>query len=147
MATSENPPATELERPEVRISLRALTWRGSERANPILASLKPALDAFRAADYQRADAEFSAIDKAHPGLIEVALYQGIARLFLGDIAGASTSLQRAERIHDPAFANDVLCALEDQATLRVVAMPSRYSICAARRRSPEEVESPTRSAR
>lgn len=96
-----------LERPDVRISLRALTWRGSERANPILAALKPALDAFRNGDYQAADREFSAVAKSYPDLIEVALYQGISRLFLGDVPGALSSLRRAEAQRDEAFASDV----------------------------------------
>ncbi len=96
-----------LERPEIRISLRAMTWRGSERANPILRALKPALDAFRAGDYQRADAEFSGIDRRYPGLVEVALYQGVSRLFIGNIAAATTSLRAAEKIGDDAFRNDV----------------------------------------
>ena len=96
-----------LERPEVRVSLRALTWRGSERANPVLAALKPALDAFRGGDYQLADREFSTIDARYPGLIEVALYQGISRLFIGDVTGATASLHAAEKIGDEAFKNDV----------------------------------------
>jgi hypothetical protein len=96
-----------LERPDVRISLSTMTWRGSERANPILTALKPALDAFRAGDYQRADAEFSEIDERYPGLVEVALYQGISRLFIGNTAAATASLRAAERIGDDAFRNDV----------------------------------------
>ena len=96
-----------LERPNVRIGLRSLTWRGAERGNPIMAALKPALDAFRAGDYQRADAEFTVVSKTHPNLIEVALYQGVSRLFLNDVAGAKVSLQSAEKIGDASFANDV----------------------------------------
>ena len=96
-----------LERPGVRVSLRALTWRGSERTNPALAALKPALDAFRAGDYRLADREFSAIAGRYPDLIEVPLYQGVSRLFLGDVAGATTSLRSAEKIGDEAFRNDV----------------------------------------
>lgn len=96
-----------LEKPEIRISLRSLTWRGAERGNPVLAALKPALDAFRAGDYRRADEEFSVVGRTHPNLIEVALYQGVSRLFLNDVAGAKVSLQSAEKIGDAVFANDV----------------------------------------
>ena len=96
-----------LQRPDVRISLRALTWRGSERANPILTALKPALDAFRAGDYQRADTEFTTIEKQYPKLVEVALYQGVSRLFLGDVAGATSRLQAAAALRDAAFTNDI----------------------------------------
>ena len=96
-----------LEKPEIRISLRSLTWRGAERGNPVQATLKPALEAFRAGDYRRADAEFSVVGRTHANLVEVALYQGVSRLFLNDIAGAKVSLQSAEKIGDAAFANDV----------------------------------------
>ena len=96
-----------LQRPDVRISLRALTWRGSQRANPILTALKPALDAFRAGDYQRADTEFTAIEKQYPKLVEVGLYQGVSRLFLGDIPGATSSLRAAAALRDAAFTNDI----------------------------------------
>lgn len=96
-----------LERPDVRVSLRALTWRGSERTNPVLSALRPALDAFRAGDYRLADREFSTVNERYPNLVEVALYQGISLLFLGDIAGATASLHAAEKINDDAFKNDV----------------------------------------
>jgi hypothetical protein len=123
-----------LERPDVRISLRALTWRGSERANPILTALKPALDAFRAGDYQRADAEFSAVDKQYPKLIEVALYRGVSRLFLGDLPGATSSLQDAAALRDAAFANDIewYLAIADERSGRPAAARARLeALCPA----------------
>ena len=50
----------------IRISLRALTWRGRGPDNPVLVALKPALDAFRAGDYATADREFSMSRSAIP---------------------------------------------------------------------------------
>ena len=73
----------------------------------MLAALKPALDAFRAGDYEKAEAEFTAVDKAYPNLVEVALYQGVSRLFLKDTAGATASLNAASKIGDAAFGNDI----------------------------------------
>ena len=96
-----------LERPDVRISLRAMTWRGQGPDNPVLVALKPALEAFRAGNYAVADKEFSVVAARYPDLIEVALYQGVARLFLNDWSGALDRLNRAQALDDPAFADDV----------------------------------------
>jgi hypothetical protein len=96
-----------LDPPAVKVSPSALAWRGPTRENPLLADLKPAFDAFRAADYQRADREFSALSGKYPASIEVAFYQGVARLFVGNAADAIASLTAAERLADSAFAWDV----------------------------------------
>ena len=121
-----------LERPDVRISLSSMTWRGRRPDNPVLVALKPALDAFRAADYATADQEFSAVGQRYPDLIEVALYQGISRLFLKDWGGASTSLKRAQAIGDPAFAADVdwyLAIAEERSGDRTAAQGRLQSLC------------------
>jgi TolA-binding protein len=55
-----------LEKPAIKISPSALAWRGPGRENPLLADLKPAFDAFRAGDYQRADDEFSKLTGKYP---------------------------------------------------------------------------------
>ncbi len=96
-----------LERPRVRISLRAMTWRGQGADNPVLVALKPALEAFRAGDDATADREFAIVAERYPDLVEAALYQGVARLFLNDWSGAAVHLKRAQAIGDPAFAGDV----------------------------------------
>jgi hypothetical protein len=121
-----------LEKPEIRISLRSLTWRGAEQNNPVLAALKPALDAFRAGDYSRADAEFTVVGRTHANLIEVALYQGVSRLFLNDVAGAKASLQSAEKIGDAAFANDVawyLAIADERSGDRAAARARLVQLC------------------
>ena len=121
-----------LERPDVRISLSAMTWRGRRPDNPVLVALKPALEAFRAADYATADREFSIVAQRYPDLIEVALYQGISRLFLNDWSGASISLKRAQAIGDPAFAGDVdwyLAIAEERSGDRTAAQKRLQSLC------------------
>ena len=96
-----------LEKPAIKISPATLAWRGPADKNPLLADLKPAFDAFRADDYARADREFSAIAGKYPRSIEIALYQGVARLFLGNVQGATESLALAETLADSSFAGDV----------------------------------------
>jgi hypothetical protein len=122
-----------LERPEIRISLRAMTWRGAAPENPVLAALKPAFDAFRAGDYAAADRAFTEVGGRYPNLVEVALYQGVARLFLGDVAGATTSLRAAEKIGDDAFKNDVawyLAVAEERAGNAAAARTRLEALCA-----------------
>jgi hypothetical protein len=122
-----------LERPDIRISLRALTWRGAAPDNPVLAALKPAFDAFRAGDYAAADRAFTEAGSRYPNLVEVALYQGVARLFLGDVAGATTSLRAAETIGDDAFKNDVawyLAVAEERAGNIAAARTRLEGLCA-----------------
>lgn len=96
-----------LEKPAIKISPATLAWRGPAGKNPLLADLKPAFDAFRAGDYARADREFSVIAGKYPRSIEIALYQGVARLFLGNVQGATESLASAEKLADSSFAGDV----------------------------------------
>jgi hypothetical protein len=96
-----------LEKPAVKISPATLAWRGPVAQNPLLADLKPAFDAFRADDYARADREFSKIAGKYPKSIEIALYQGVARLFLGNIPGAIESLTAAEPLAESGLGGDV----------------------------------------
>lgn len=103
------PPALELplDQPEVKLSVAALTWRGAGTGNQFLSDLKPAVDAFRAADFQTADRAFTALATRYPDSIEVLFYHGITRLFLNDTAGAIERLSEAERVADQTFAADV----------------------------------------
>lgn len=96
-----------LDKPDVKISPRALTYRGDVTADAFLSQLKPALDAYRRSDYRRADREFTALAAQYPQSVEVLFYQGVARLFLSDFAGADASLSAADRLNDVSFAVDV----------------------------------------
>jgi hypothetical protein len=116
-----------LEKPDLKVSPAALAWRGPTRENPLLADLKPAFDAFRAGDYPRADQEFSALSAKYPASIEIAFYQGVARLFAGNVAGSIASFTAAEPLADRSFAWDV-------AWYRAVAEERAGNLAAARTR-------------
>jgi hypothetical protein len=96
-----------LEQPEVILSTAALTWRGAVAGNQLLADLKPAIDAFRKADYPLADREFAALEQRYPGAVEVFYYGGVSRLFLDDPEGAIVRLDKARDLADAAFASEV----------------------------------------
>jgi hypothetical protein len=96
-----------LDKPDLKVSPAALTYRSSAAESPFLADLKAAFDAFRAGDYAAADREFSALGPRYPKSVEVFFYQGIARLFLADAPGAIASLTSAAKVADSAFAWDV----------------------------------------
>jgi hypothetical protein len=96
-----------LNKPDLKVSPAALTYRSAAKENPLLASLKPAYDAFRAGDYTGANRELSALEPRYPRSVEVFFYQGVARLFLGNATDAIASLTTAEKIADSAFAWDV----------------------------------------
>lgn len=96
-----------LDKPDVKVSPGALTYRSAAAENPLLADLKTAFDAFRASDYAAANRELTALESRYPRSVEVFFYQGIARLFLSDAAGALASLTTAARVDDGAFAWDI----------------------------------------
>ena len=96
-----------LDKPDLKVSPAALTYRRSASENPLLADLKPAFDAFRASDYAAADRAFSALESAYPRSVEVFFYRGVSRLMLNDAPGAIASFTAAEKIADSAFAWDI----------------------------------------
>lgn len=109
-STPEAPAASyvlALTQPPIRLSMAALTWRGAQAENPLLADLKPGLDAFRGADYPAANTELSRIAAKYPDAIEVHYYLGVSRLFMNDTTPAIDSLRVAERVADASFAPDV----------------------------------------
>jgi hypothetical protein len=100
------------EKPDVRLSMSALTWRGSapsatDDGNQLLADLKPGLDAYRGNDYATANRELTALVSRYPGTIEILFYQGVSRLFLNDYAGAIAAFDAADAVGDRTFASDV----------------------------------------
>jgi hypothetical protein len=106
VAGAQKPPVFQLplDKPEVTISLAALTWRGGGADNQLLADLKAPLDAFRQGEYARADGEFAALESRYPGAVEVWFYGGVARLFLNDPERAMLALARADDLADGTFA-------------------------------------------
>jgi len=109
VAVAVPPPSFQLplEKPDVKLSMAALTWRGSTTENQLLSDLKPALDAYRAGDYTTANREFDLLANKYPRAIEIPFYQGISRLFIDDPRGAIASLASAESIADNTFTDDI----------------------------------------
>jgi len=100
------------EKPDVRLGIGALTWRGSalsatDDGNQLLADMKPGLDAYRRNDYATANRELTALAGRYPGTIEILFYQGVSRLFLNDYAGAIAAFDAADAVVDRTFASDV----------------------------------------
>jgi hypothetical protein len=100
------------EKPDVRLGMEALTWRGSspsksDDGTQLLADLKPGLDAYRKNDYATANRELTALVSRYPGTIEILFYQGVSRLFLNDYAGAIAAFDAADAVGDRTFASDV----------------------------------------
>lgn len=96
-----------LDKPDLKVSPAALTYRSAAVENPLLADLKQAFDAYRADDYATASREFAALAPRYPRSVEVFFYQGISRLFLADAPGAIASLTTAGKIADSAFVWDI----------------------------------------
>jgi predicted Zn-dependent protease len=118
-AAVTTPPAWQvpLDKPDVTLSLAALTWRGSGGSgsggsgstsggsdNQLLADLKEPLDGFRNNDYARADRAFAALESRYPNAVEVFFYGGVSRLFVNDPRRAIVALTRAADLADATFA-------------------------------------------
>ena len=93
-----------LDKPDVALSLKALTWRGAGEGNALLADLKPPLDAFRRGDYAQVDRDLGTLESRYPDAIEVFFYGGVARLFLNEPTRAIVSFARASPLADETFA-------------------------------------------
>jgi hypothetical protein len=128
------------DKPDVRLGMGALTWRGSSPSttgdgNQLLADLKPGLDAYRQNDYATANGELTALATRYPGTIEILFYQGVSRLFLEDYAGALAAFDAADAIGDSTFASDVAWyrAVAEQRSGNVAQARARLdAICTAR---------------
>lgn len=128
------------DKPDVRLGMGALTWRGSkpttDAGNQLLADLKPGLDAYRRNDYAAADRELTALASRYPGTIEILFYQGVSRLFLNDYTGAIASFDAATAAsNDRTFASDIAWyrAVAEQRSGRDAQARSRLdAICSAR---------------
>lgn len=99
-------PAYEIpfDKPDVTLSLKALTWRGGGSDNRLLADLKPGLDAFRGGDYTAADRAFASLEQKYSDAVEVFFYGGASRLLLNEPARAIAAFDRAAAVADETFA-------------------------------------------
>ena len=127
------------EKPDVRLGMGALTWRGAKPStddgNQLLTDLKPGLDAYRRGDYATADRELTALATRYPGTIEILFYQGVSRLFGNDLSGAIASFEAAGAIGDRTFAADVAwyrAVAEQRAGNAAGARARLETICGAR---------------
>jgi hypothetical protein len=95
------------DKPPVKLSPAALTWRGAASDNPFVRDLAPAFDAYRAGDYEKAGAAFDRLSARYPDAVEVRFYQGVTRMLAGDDTGAIAPLEAAARVDDVTFKDDV----------------------------------------
>jgi hypothetical protein len=95
------------DKPPVKFSPAALTWRGDAPVNPFVRDMAPAFDAYRAGDYAGAAAAFDSLSAVYPSSIEVLFYQGVTRMLAGNDEGAIAPLEAAARLDNPAFADEV----------------------------------------
>ena len=107
IARTQPPPfELPLDKPDVKLSVAALTWRGTN-APSLVDALAPALDAYRQSDYAHAAQALERVEARYPTSIEAPFYRGVSLLFLKDYSGAIADLRKAERMKDDAFAPDV----------------------------------------
>jgi len=108
VARNEPPPfELPLQKPDVRLSVAALTFRGTPAASSLVDDLAPPLDAFRASDYARSAQALQPLEAKYPAAIEPPYYRGLSLLFMNDAAGAIAELQKAARLADDTFSADV----------------------------------------
>ena len=96
-----------LQKPELKLSPRSLTYRGDASNDDFALRIKPGFDAYRNDDYSRAAVELGTLATGYPQSVEVFFYQGVSRLFLNDLAGADMALSAADRIGDSSFASEI----------------------------------------
>jgi predicted Zn-dependent protease len=96
-----------LTKPDLKLSLAALQWRGAAGDNPLITDLAPAFEAYRNDDFAEAARRLEPLTGKHPGSVEVFFYLGVARLIQNDASGARRALDAASGLADQAFAPDV----------------------------------------
>lgn len=95
-----------LQKADVRLTPAALTWRVAGQGT-FVNDVAPAMDAYRNGQYARANEAFSGLTARYPQSVEVFFYQGVSRLLLGDVLGASEALTRAEPVAEGSFVDDI----------------------------------------
>lgn len=121
-----------LDKPDVKLTATALVRRSTGRDARFVDDVAPALNAYRAGDYQSAAAAFVRVQAQYPDAVEIPFYLGVTRLFLDDAAGAVTSLETARRAADDTFRADVswyLAVAQERAGHRSAARTELDSLC------------------
>ena len=96
-----------LDKPEVKLTAKALVRRSTGREAGFMDDIAPAMNAFRAGDYQTATREFARVAPQYPDFVEIPFYLGVSRLFLNDAPSAITALESAQKMSDDTFSADV----------------------------------------
>lgn len=130
-ATPAPPVQIGYDKPPIKLSSSALTWRGSATAKPFVEVLAPAFDAYRAGRYPEAVAEFDRLSVLYPDSIDVLFYQGVSRMLAGRDAAAVAPLEAAARVRSVTFDDDVawFLAVARQRSGDPVARAAIASIC------------------
>lgn len=121
-----------LDKPDVKLTASALVRRSTGREAKFVDDVAPALNAYRAGDYQAAAAAFVRVQAQYPDAVEIPFYLGVTRLFLGDAGGAVSSLEAARRVADRTFADDVrwyLAVAQERAGNRSAARAELDALC------------------
>jgi TolA-binding protein len=121
-----------LDKPDVKLTATALVRRSTGRDAKFVDDVAPALNAYRAGDFQTAAAEFVRVQTQYPDAVEIPFYLGVTRLFLDDAAGAVTALEAARRVADETFRADVgwyLAVAEERAGNRAAARTELDALC------------------
>jgi predicted Zn-dependent protease len=99
--------ALQLTPPEIKMTPAVLLRRG-EDTSQFVDDVAPALNAFRAGDYDAAARRFDALRAKYSSSVEVPFYLGVSRLFLDDAPAAARSLESARALNDQSFDDDVM---------------------------------------
>jgi tetratricopeptide (TPR) repeat protein len=128
VARNEPPVLLPLDKPDVKLSVAALVWRGPSGDTSLVDALAPGLDAYRATDYVGAAEMLEQVGRRYPASIEAPFYRGVSLLFLNEPADAIAELKKAERMNDDAFAVDVAwyLGIAEQRTGDVAAARARF---------------------
>jgi hypothetical protein len=121
-----------LEKMDVKLTPRALVLRRNGATGRFLDDLAPALDAYRAGDYQRAVTSFSEQEAQYPTAVEIPFYRGVSRLFLNDVPGALADLRRARTLADDTLAPDItwyLAVADERSGDRAAARTELDTLC------------------
>ena len=102
------PEALKLDKPDVKLTLAVLTWRGAGgNGEQFLADTGQALDLYREDRFADAARQLEALSAKYPSSVEIFFYLGVSRLFLGDHEAAIKALEKADGLARDSFSADV----------------------------------------
>ncbi|MBZ5551267.1 MAG: hypothetical protein LAO21_01005 [Acidobacteriia bacterium] len=105
----QTPEAFRLEKPAVKMTLGALTWRSNKNGrNQFLKDISPALEAYRNNNFNASADSLQRLSAKYNKSVEVFFYLGVSRLFLAEYPAAIKALEQAARLADDSFSSDVL---------------------------------------